>query len=92
MTSIDWGVFDPGSSDSVTCYIRNEANADSTLSMYTSNWNPPDAADYVSFTWDYGGQSITPEDVIRVVFTLSVAADIQGIASFSFDITIVASG
>lgn len=88
LSSINWGVLEPGSSKNFTCYIRNELSSVSTLSMYTSFWEPPNASDYLTLTWDYGGQAINPDDVIRVTFTLSVDASIVGITIFSFDITI----
>ena len=92
LSSIDWGILEPGSSKNVTCYIRNEGNSVSTLSMYASNWSPSNASDYLTLSWDYGGQSINPDDVVQVTFTLSVDASIDGITSFSFDITIIGSG
>jgi hypothetical protein len=94
ISSIDWGVLEPGLSKNVTCYIRNEGNSVSTLSMYTSNWNPPELAEEdspITLSWNYSGQSINPDEVIQVTFTLSVSAGIEGITSFSFDITIVGS-
>lgn len=92
LSSIDWGIIEPGSSKDVTCYIRNEGNSASVLSLSTSNWNPSNAKDYITLTWDYGGQSINPGEVVQVTFTLSISASIEGITSFSFDITIVGSG
>jgi len=91
LDSIDWGTLEPGSSKKVTCYIRNEGSSASTLSMYTSNWSPSNAANYMSLSWDYGGQSIDVDGVAQVAFTLDVAADIEGITSFSFDISIAAN-
>ena len=92
LSSIDWGVLEPGSSENVTCYIRNEGNSVQMLSMYTSDWSPSSASDYMTLSWDYGGQSIDVDEVVQVTFTLSVDAGIGGITSFSFDITIVGSG
>ena len=92
LSFIDWGVLEPGSSKNFTCYIRNELSSVSTLSMSTSNWDPPNASDYLTLSWDYGWQSIGVNDVVQVTFTLSVDASIEGITSFSFDITIVGSG
>jgi len=92
VSSIPWGMLDPGSSKNVTCYIRNEGNSVSTLSMYTSNWNPSSASSYITLSWNYGGQSISPGGVVKVTFTLSISASINGITSFSFDITIIGSG
>jgi hypothetical protein len=91
LDSIDWGTLEPGSSKNVACYIRNELSSVSTLSMSTSSWEPPNASDYMSLSWDYGGQSIDVDDVVQVTFTLSVDASIEGITNFSFDITIAAN-
>ena len=88
LSSVDWGVLEPGSSENVSCYIRNEGSSVSTLSMYTSNWSPSNASDYLSLSWDYGEQSIDVDEVVQVTFTLSVDASIEGITIFSFDITI----
>ncbi len=92
VTSIPWGTLEPGSSQNFVCYIRCEGTGPSTLSMYTSNWNPSAASGYLELSWDYGGQTLNPDDVIQVTFTLIVSASIEGITTFSFDITIVGSG
>jgi hypothetical protein len=39
-TSISWGNLSPGSSKTVTLYVRNEGSIVATLSMATNNWNP----------------------------------------------------
>jgi hypothetical protein len=57
--------------------------------MYTSNWSPSGADNYLDFDWNYGGQSINPNNAIQVTFTLTVSASIEGITTFGFDITIV---
>jgi len=92
VTSINWGTLEPDSSTNRTCYIQNEGNSASTLSMNTSNWNPSNASDYISLSWDYGGQLVNPDELIPVIFTLSISDSVEGITSFSFDITIVGSG
>ena len=89
---IDWGMLEPGSVENVTVYIRNEGNSVAGLSMETSNWSPSNASNYITLSWDYGGLSINPGEVLRVTFTLSVSASIEGVTSFSFDIVIVGSG
>ena len=91
-SSIDWGTLEPGSDKSFTCYVRNEGNSPSTLSMSTSNWSPQNAFDSLDLSWDYDGQFLNPDEVVRVTFTLSVSASIDGITNFGFDITIVGSG
>ena len=90
-SSIDWGTLEPGSNKNVTCYIRNEGNLPSILSMYTSGWSPQNASNYIDLSWDYDGEFLNPDEAVQVTFTLSVSASIDGITSFSFDITIVGS-
>ncbi|RLI44095.1 hypothetical protein DRO69_08170 [Candidatus Bathyarchaeota archaeon] len=92
VTSINWGILEPGSSANRTCYIKNEGNSASTLSMNTTNWNPSNASDYISLSWDYDGQLVNPDEVIPVVLTLSISSSVEGITSFSFDIIIAGSG
>ncbi len=92
VTYIDWGTIDPGSTVNKICYIQNEGNSVSNVSLQTSNWNPLEAADYINLSWNYSGQSINPDEVIHMQFTLSVSSTIQNITTFSFDITISATG
>jgi hypothetical protein len=92
VTSIDWGLADPGSVKNVTVYVKNEGNAPVTLSLQTANWNPAEAEDYISLSWDYGGQAIGVNQVLAVTLSLSISFNIQGITTFSFDIVVVGSG
>ena len=89
LTAIPWGTLEPGESQDITCYIRNEGNSPSTLSMYASNWTPENAEDYLDLSWNYAGQSINVNSALPVTFTLTVDQNIEGITTFSFDITIV---
>ncbi len=91
VSSINWGLLEPGSSENVAVYMRNEGNTTATLSMATSSWNPSDASDYMTLTWNYDEQPIAAGDTIQVTFILSVSSSIEGITSFSFDITVTAS-
>lgn len=91
VSPIDWETVEPGSLKNVTVYIRNEGNSVSNLSISTSNWNPPSASDYISLSWDYGGQQLSPNQVIRVTLTLTISSKIKDISNFSFDITISAT-
>lgn len=92
LTSIDWGVLEPGENKKVTFYIQNDGNYALTVSLSTENWSPSNAQEYITLGWDYGGQSINPGEVIEVTFTLSVSAGVSDITDFSFDIVIVGSG
>ena len=91
LTSIAWGTLEPGENQTVICYIKNEGDLPSTLSMYTSNWNPSSAENYLTLSWNYNGGYINPDNSVQVTFTLSVDESIEGVTSFAFDITIVGS-
>lgn len=91
VSSIDWGLLEPGSNVNKTVYVRNEGNAVAVLSIATSNWSPSNASSYLNLKWDYSGQTVNVNQVVNVKLTLSALSSINGITSFSFDITIVAS-
>jgi hypothetical protein len=92
VSSINWGNIEPGSNVNKTVYIRNEGDAAATLSKTQTNWNPATASTYITLNWNYTGQTLNVNAVIPVKFTLSVSSSVTGITSFSFDITITASG
>ena len=92
VSSINWGILDPGSNANKTIYIRNEGNTAATLSMTTSNWNPTTTSSYMTLSWNYGGQTLSVNQVVQVKLTLSVSSSVTGITNFSFDITITAAG
>jgi hypothetical protein len=73
-SSIDWGVLTLGTTISRTIYVRNEGNVPLKLSMIAQNWNPTNAASYLSTR--------------AATLSLSVAANTAGITSFTFDIII----
>ena len=91
LTSITWGTLEPGGNQTMTCWIENDGDVSTTLSMFTSNWSPAEAENYLTLSWDYSGQSINPGNSVQVTFTLSVSPSIEGITNFGFDITIVGS-
>jgi hypothetical protein len=89
---IDWGMVEPGSMNNVTVYVRNEGNVAAGLSLATENWNPSNASDYLTLSWNYDGRQLNPLEVVQVTLTLTVSYSVQGITSFSFDIIISANG
>lgn len=91
-STIDWGLIDPGSTKTFTVYVRNEGSTAATLSKATANWNPTMASSYLSLNWDYVSQILSANQVLQIKLTLAVASTISGITSFSFDITIIATG
>jgi hypothetical protein len=91
-SSINWGLLEPGSNKTVAIYVRNEGNAVTTLSKAAQNWNPSAAPSYMTLNWNYAGQTLSVNQVLQVKLTLVVLPSIAGITSFSFDITITATG
>ncbi len=92
VSSIAWGMIEPGSAKNVAVYLKNEGNIVVALSLDATNWSPENAKDYLTLSWNHGGQSISPDEVIQVTFTLTVSSDAQGITGFSFDIIITGTG
>ena len=92
ITSVDWGVLEPGATKHVQVYIKNEGTDPMTLSLETESWNPSGASSYISLTWDYGSQLLAVHEVVQVLLTLTVSDTIEGITGFSFDIVITGSG
>jgi hypothetical protein len=91
-TAINWGTLDPGIAKSFSVYIRNEGSYALTLSMSASNWSPSTASNYLTMNWNYNGQTVNPNEYVRVTLTLTVSGSITGISSFNFDINLVGTG
>jgi hypothetical protein len=92
LVTIDWGMMEPGESTSYSAYIKNESNVPVTMTMYTDNWNPANAKDFMTFTWSYDDSQIPVDASLPVDFTLSIDGSISGIRNFSFEIWVVGSG
>jgi hypothetical protein len=88
-TSINWGSLDPNTTKSYTVYIKNNGTIPVTLSLTKSNWNPASASTYLTLNWNCTNYLLGNGGVAAGVLTLTVSPSISGIASFSFDITII---
>jgi len=91
-SSLNFGLLAPGSSKNFTLYVKNTGNSVLTLSMTSRNWNPTNATNYMTLSWNREGQQINPNQVLGFVITLSVALNVQGISSFSFETVISGTG
>lgn len=89
---LEFGQLEPASSKSFTLYLRNEGNSALTLNMTSENWDPANAPDHMTLTWNREAQQIDPDEVMTCVITLSVSQYIQGISSFGLDIIISGTG
>lgn len=87
-SEIPWGSLTPGSSGEYVFYIKNEGTTSLNLFLNTENWNPPNAANYITLSWNYNGQTIAPNQVVQITLTLRVSQNISGISSFSFQIVL----
>ena len=92
VTTIDWGMLEPGESKNVTIYLKNEGNTPINLSLNTSNWNPAEARNYVSLNWTYRGENLQPDQALPATLILAVDQNVTNITTFNFDIIIVGEG
>ena len=92
VTSINWGILEPGDTKNVTIYVANRGNVPITLTLSTGNWLPAGAADFIALNWDYDGSLLAAAEARQVILSLHTDPAIVGITSFSFDITITGSG
>ena len=92
VTSIDWGMLEPGESKNVTIYLKNEGNTPINLSLNMSNWNPAEAKNYMSLSWTYSGENLQPDQALSAILILSVEQNVTDITTFNFDIIIMGEG
>jgi hypothetical protein len=88
VSSVDWGIPEPGDSITKTLYIKNTVNAPLTVNIYCSEWNPAAAESYLTFTWDGQGAEINSDEVLEAELTLAISDLITEITDFSFNIVI----
>lgn len=88
VSSIEWGLIEPGLASNVTFYIRNEGNYGVTLFLGAENWNPENVSNYLSLRWDYVGQIVNPSETVQVTLSLLASPDVEDIVDFSFDVFI----
>ena len=91
VASFDWGMISPNTNRTETCYVENTGNQNLTLSMSTSSWNPTNCTQYMTFSWNLAGATLSAGQIKTAVFTLEISPSVQGITNFSFEITIVGS-
>jgi len=90
VTSIDWGTCYVGSSNSKIVYIVDTGNVDEVLNFSAANWNPVSAS-VLQFTTDCNGTALTPNQMVKVTFTLTVPSNAPT-GPFSFNIIVNVAG
>ncbi|MGD0158854.1 MAG: hypothetical protein ABSB89_00985 [Candidatus Bathyarchaeia archaeon] len=88
VTSINWGMQNPGDTPTQTVYVRNNGTVSVTLTMATANWNPSAAQGNFTVTWNQQNTVLPVTGVVPAIITLNVSSSAVGIASVTFDITI----
>jgi hypothetical protein len=92
LTSIDWGSIARGGSVTRTIYVKNTGDAQITLSMTKTSWNPPSANGPITLTWNKESTTLTAGQSTAATLILSVSSSISGITIFSVNIVITGSG
>jgi hypothetical protein len=92
VTQINWGIVEAGESKNFSAYIVNQSNVPITLSMTTEAWNPANASDFITLSWNYSGAEIAVGSYAFVDFVLNVSQTITGVDAFSFTIIVTGSG
>jgi hypothetical protein len=87
VNSISWGTLQPGGTQEVDVYVRNEGNDTFNLDMATRDWQPGNAYLWLNFSWSCQNATLAPGQVVKVTQTLNVASDFSGgFSGFSFSI------
>jgi hypothetical protein len=88
LAHVAWGVLHPGNTVTQILYIANTGNQATILQLATANWSPSSASQYVTLSWDYTQEIIHPDDMLPVTLSLTLAADVQDLHEFRFDIVL----
>lgn len=88
VTAIDWGSLASDEQKTFAVFLRNVGNTSCVLQLNTMNWNPSDLSDHMIVSWDYAGQVLAVDDILPVVFTLTVSPDLENAGAFSYDLVI----
>jgi len=87
---IDWGLLAPGEVKHHTIRVTLTGDVNAALKLETTDWQPPEAQQYLFLSWNYAGQVLEPETTVIVDLALSVSQSVQNITNFSFTIVITA--
>jgi hypothetical protein len=88
-TTIDWGITYPGSTVARYGYLKNLGNIPMNVSLVASAFAPPEAAQYLSVSWDAQYKIIQPNDILPMTLTLAVSPNSGSLSSFSFNIQVI---
>lgn len=92
LAEIDWGILEPGESKNVSAYILNESNVLLTLSMATLDWQPFNATEYMTLSWNQEATVLQVAGYVDATFTLTLSDATPPFRSFSFVIIVIGRG
>jgi len=92
LTFIDWGLVEPGGSRRREIWINNTGNTQVKLNMTTEGWNPAEAKNYITLTWDKEGTPLSVNQLVKATLTLTVSASVTQTNIRDFSFTIVITG
>ena len=90
LVEIQWGNVTPGQSYGFTGYLLNTGNANATLRMNVTNWNPANASDFMILTCDSENATLAVGTPRQATFYLQVSDQVSGVTDFSFLIFLIA--
>jgi len=92
LESINWGTIEPGSRNFHSVFFSNLGNVDLQLGLATENWEPSNASDYITLSWDLKPTTLPKQTGLPANFVLNVDSKIVDVeprvSEFSFDIII----
>jgi hypothetical protein len=88
LTSIQWGTIAAGSFVERTIYLKNPQSTPLTLSLSTSNWNPANAANFITITWNKENQVLDGGQSTTATIRLTVASTVSSNSDFNVKIVI----
>jgi hypothetical protein len=94
--TVDWGVIQVGSSNSVSFYLRSVSNVPVILALSPDDWVPRSIEPFMPVSWNYTGNQIAPGEEISIridLKTTTTSAFVDYIVSnkvtfFSFSLNI----
>jgi hypothetical protein len=92
VTTIDWGMLEPGDSSNYTIYAKNLGETPVMLYLNTQNWDPSEAPLHMSLDWNYTNEFIEANHSIPIMLTLTLSNDAPPMDDFSFEIVITGEG
>jgi len=92
LTSINWGLVEPGGSRQKEVWINNTGNTRVKLNMTMEGWNPAEAENYITLTWDKEGVLLSANQLVKATLTLTVSASVTQTNIKDFSFTIVITG